>query len=915
MRPFGGSYTTRTPAICRLAESWIGVACLNLFAASALAQVSVVSAANYQPVIAPGSIATVFGSNLATQTMAGTPGADGTYAKQLEGITVTVGGAAADVFFVSPTQINFVVPAVAQYGSLNVVVASGAQTVATSTVTVSPTAPAIFTTDASGKGFGAILNALDFSSPPFALTTKTTDGLQITTIVAVFGTGFRFAGGTAVTNQSGDVSSHVTAIAANAAGKTWTLPVLYAGPAPVYEGLDQINVQLTSDLDTTADVTLTIFADAVPSNPVYLWLRRSTPVSITSASPVSASPGAAIGLSGTGFLAPASFQFSTRQYAVFDLPNGLEVSAKLSNASVLGGQVVVPSIPLDSSGNYYYGSAQLCIVLDMQRSCLTGGVSIISPPPTGQPVGAALLSAEQAKLNAILAGLSPDLDPAITAAVTASAQQGLETLQQQIADATAGHPDTIQVTDLAGNTVSIVLDLPMIAKIESLVIGAQSTGVAASRVIGAPERASAKASDFVGCGLSDEAWAQGIRRGYLQVQGEEDIINRLQNAADTILQGCLQAIKSNGFSALAGACYDAGALVSKMEDFVDVVLEAANYTALGEDLIMQRQGIFLSGIQINGTNPAEISLSSGTPSQPFGVTGQLSARSWQATSNQAVQAFVSDIIGRIMPPQDQLDATAATVSAVCSECAARYLSLVQGLSNYFQNLIVQQLNRYVAKIPFPAPATRTIRLGTMALSSSFSGSLSTNVSLACQDPDTSTIRLAQPAATGTGTVTFHPDPGEILFYDQSNPPTATLIALGNVSPPSISTDRPSYSLADVMHISGAGFAPGTTLSFSLQGNLKSTSLSNTVLCASDGTFQEPVRFPVGIVPGTYTIFASSTNGSQSASASITIAISPVASFTMSSAGQSATSGGVLNLGMPQGGNISVSCAPVKTGKV
>jgi uncharacterized protein (TIGR03437 family) len=191
--------------------------------------ISVVSAASYQPTISPGSFASLFGNNLATQTTTGTPAGDGTYPKQLGGVTVTVGGAAADLVVVSPTQINFVVPFVSQYGTLSVIVSLGAQTLATTSVMVSPTAPAIFTTDSTGKGFGAILNGVDFSAPPFNLTTQVS-GTSENTIVAVYGTGFRFAGGAAVSTQSGDVSSHVTAVVSNSSGKTWTLPVLYAGP-------------------------------------------------------------------------------------------------------------------------------------------------------------------------------------------------------------------------------------------------------------------------------------------------------------------------------------------------------------------------------------------------------------------------------------------------------------------------------------------------------------------------------------------------------------------------------------------------------------------------------------------------------------------------------------------------------------
>jgi len=71
----------------------------------------------------------------------------------------------------------------------------------------------------------------------------------------VFGTGFRYAGGASPASPPADVSGHVTAIASDPQGHSWQLPVLYAGPAPGYEGLDQINIQFVDSINTEADLT------------------------------------------------------------------------------------------------------------------------------------------------------------------------------------------------------------------------------------------------------------------------------------------------------------------------------------------------------------------------------------------------------------------------------------------------------------------------------------------------------------------------------------------------------------------------------------------------------------------------------------------------------------------------------------
>ncbi len=68
---------------------------------------SVVNAASYQPVLAPGSIATTFGKNLAvgTEEAKSLP-----LPRILGGTVVRVGQTLAPLFYVSPDQINFQFP-------------------------------------------------------------------------------------------------------------------------------------------------------------------------------------------------------------------------------------------------------------------------------------------------------------------------------------------------------------------------------------------------------------------------------------------------------------------------------------------------------------------------------------------------------------------------------------------------------------------------------------------------------------------------------------------------------------------------------------------------------------------------------------------------------------------------------------
>ena len=74
------------------------------------AEFLVVNAASYGNAIAPDSLATIFGSNLAPATASATLDANGQLPTELASIRVEFNGVAAPLFYVSPGQINLVVP-------------------------------------------------------------------------------------------------------------------------------------------------------------------------------------------------------------------------------------------------------------------------------------------------------------------------------------------------------------------------------------------------------------------------------------------------------------------------------------------------------------------------------------------------------------------------------------------------------------------------------------------------------------------------------------------------------------------------------------------------------------------------------------------------------------------------------------
>jgi uncharacterized protein (TIGR03437 family) len=213
---------------------------------------AVVSAASYQAggAVAPDSLAALFGANLA-------------------GSSVEVNGEAARLLYVSSSQINFVVPGDTGTGTADVVVRNTSTGAAQSgTMLVQNTAPAVFSADGSGTGPGAILNAVTYAAAPFLTVTPEIAGSDQRTRLAVYATGLRFAGNSSHDPSIVNVAANVGATAKDAAGNSHIFTVEYAGPAPGYFGLDQVNIVLPPELDGAGVVTLSLTAETSTSNVV-----------------------------------------------------------------------------------------------------------------------------------------------------------------------------------------------------------------------------------------------------------------------------------------------------------------------------------------------------------------------------------------------------------------------------------------------------------------------------------------------------------------------------------------------------------------------------------------------------------------------------------------------------------------------
>src|ERR1017187_7373227 len=166
--------------------------------------IAVVNAASYDRTIASDSLATIFGANLAQTTASATLDPNGQLPTKLASTSVEINGVLAPLVYVSPGQINLVVPTGLSVGTATVLIRS---TTSGSTISgaalVTASAPGLFTNDASGAGPGAILNAVTYRPAPFLVQT-TENGADTRTRIAVYGTGLRYAG--KVTAQAQDTA-------------------------------------------------------------------------------------------------------------------------------------------------------------------------------------------------------------------------------------------------------------------------------------------------------------------------------------------------------------------------------------------------------------------------------------------------------------------------------------------------------------------------------------------------------------------------------------------------------------------------------------------------------------------------------------------------------------------------------------
>ncbi len=232
----------------------------------------VVNGASFSPTLAANSWATILGSSLAsgTNTWANAI-VNGRLPSTLDGVSVTIGGKPAYLYFISPTQLNLLVPDVPP-GAAELTVTTAAGISSVINITVSEFAPAFF----QWPGSQPVATRQDFT---FAAKPGTFSGLATTParpgdVIILWGTGF---GATVPAAPSGvqippdrTYSAAAPVMALNGAPIT----VFGAALAPGFAGLYQIAVQIPATIADGEWPILATVGGVSSASGIVLTVRR-----------------------------------------------------------------------------------------------------------------------------------------------------------------------------------------------------------------------------------------------------------------------------------------------------------------------------------------------------------------------------------------------------------------------------------------------------------------------------------------------------------------------------------------------------------------------------------------------------------------------------------------------------------------
>ncbi|HZS05633.1 MAG TPA: hypothetical protein VFD58_12405 [Blastocatellia bacterium] len=224
--------------------------------------------------LAPDSLASAFGTNLSLYPLGASEGAplklNGTIVKVRDNVCAE---RLAPLFFVAPTQVNYLLPAGTATGTATVTVVSEAGAISSSTVQINQVAPSLFTANSDGQGIAAALvlrlkadgslawesaARFDLAADKYVAVPIDVGNESEQVFLVLYGTGLRFRSGL------GTVTARIGGVIAE---------VLYAGAQGGYLGLDQVNLRVPRGLAGRGEVDVALTVDGIVANTVKVRFK------------------------------------------------------------------------------------------------------------------------------------------------------------------------------------------------------------------------------------------------------------------------------------------------------------------------------------------------------------------------------------------------------------------------------------------------------------------------------------------------------------------------------------------------------------------------------------------------------------------------------------------------------------------
>ncbi len=231
-----------------------------------------VSSTDYQPKVAPSAITSAFSRGLSIGT---TVTSSAQLPTNLNGTQLTVTDSlgvarAAQLYFVSPDLVNYVVPDGTAMGPATVTVTLNSMVVSTATAQISDLAPGFYTANQAGTGVpSAYFQIVTPSGTQTVQNSYQCDSngqncvpmpVSLTSgpvFLSLFGTGLRHVNPSNVTATVGGVP----------------VQVVYASSQPTYAGFDQVVLRIPPSLAGVSSADVVVSFNGIPANTVVVGFQ------------------------------------------------------------------------------------------------------------------------------------------------------------------------------------------------------------------------------------------------------------------------------------------------------------------------------------------------------------------------------------------------------------------------------------------------------------------------------------------------------------------------------------------------------------------------------------------------------------------------------------------------------------------